>query len=131
MYSWSFSIAGEPEGRGPNPTCFATCANERLPSKPPVVCGAGTSSEVFGARPSAEVVMEGLECASSPLDLQPVTAARTRHVLSKRVKSENRRIVRRKVSSSRLSLWRQPRAACCAALPPGRKHQFQQNKEQP
>src|SRR5216684_8197359 len=36
MYSCSCPIDAEPEGRGPNPTCFATSANARLPSKPPV-----------------------------------------------------------------------------------------------
>src|ERR1700722_3913291 len=62
IWSCVCTIACDPDGRGPNATCLATCSNARLPSNPPVLCGDGASS----APPCAAFVAAALTAAGFP-----------------------------------------------------------------
>src|SRR5438445_688743 len=79
MYSCNCPIAAEPEGRGPNPTCFATCANARFPSNSPVFSAGGASPPVCFAPLDCDATAAVLGTAASPLPsalaLHPATTA--------------------------------------------------------
>src|ERR1700719_2354312 len=69
-------MACDPDGRGPNPTCLATCSNATLPSNPPVLSGGGASSAppcpAFGAVAAAVAGLPAAAPCASSFALHPV-----------------------------------------------------------